>query len=420
MRTLIIGGAVSGSAAARLAARLGYRVTVYDADPAVCQSVLVEGFATVGGPWNADLLTGMELAVVSPGIPERSAPVTDTLEAGIPLWSELEFAARNVSAPLVAVTGTNGKTTVTSLIASMLRAGGFRAIAAGNIGTALSDVAGGRWDAVAVEASSFQLRFIDEFHPNVAVVLNLAPDHLDWHGSLAAYGQAKARIFENQTEEDVLIYDGEDEGATRLVEPARARKIALSHRDGFTYGALSIPPEQIPVRDAAFVTDLKAASVAALEMGASVEAVQTTVRSFRPAAHRRTLVGSWHGVQWVDDSKATNPHAAVASIRAFPSVVLIAGGRSKGLDLSSVVGAGSIRHLVLIGEAASELAEASGDTPWTAASTMEEAVTIADAMSEFGDTVLLAPACASFDMFSSYVARGNAFAKAVRALKERR
>lgn len=420
MRTLIIGGGVSGSAAARLAARLGYRVTVYDADPAVAQSVLAEGFAAVGGPWSTDLLIGMELAVVSPGVPERSAPVTDTLEAGIPLWSELEFAARNIEAPLVAVTGTNGKTTVTSLIAAMLRAGGLRAMAAGNIGTALSDVAGGRWDVVVVEASSFQLRFVEEFHPQVAVVLNLAPDHLDWHGSLAAYGQAKARIFENQTEDDVLIYDGEDEGAARLVEPAVARKIALSYREGFTYGALSIPPEQVPVRDAAFITDLKAAAVAALEMGASLEAVQATVRSFRPAAHRRTLVGTWHGVQWVDDSKATNPHAAVASIRAFPSVVLIAGGRNKGTDLSSVAAVGSIRHLVLIGEAASELAEAAGDTPWTAASTMEEAVAMADAVSETGDTVLLAPACASFDMFSSYRARGDAFVKAVRDLKERR
>ncbi|NIA24188.1 MAG: UDP-N-acetylmuramoyl-L-alanine--D-glutamate ligase [Gammaproteobacteria bacterium] len=418
MRTLIIGGAVSGSAAARLAARLGYRVTVYDANPAVCQSVLAEGFATVGGPWSTDLLTGMELVVVSPGIPERAAPVIDTFEAGIPLWSELEFAARHVDAPLVAVTGTNGKTTVTSVIAAMLQASGMRAIGAGNIGTALSDVAGGQWDAVAVEASSFQLRFIEEFHPHVAVVLNLAPDHLDWHGSLSAYGQAKARIFENQTDEDVLIYDREDEGAAGLVEPAVARKIALSYRDGFTYGTLSIPLEQIPVRDAAFVTDLKAAAVAALEMGASQEAVEATVRSFRPATHRRTLVGTWQGVQWVDDSKATNPHAAVASIRAFPSVVLIAGGRNKGLDLASVAAVGSIRHLVLIGEATSELAQAAGDTPWTAASTMEKAVAIADAVSESGDTVLLAPACASFDMFSSYRARGDAFVKAVRVLKE--
>ena len=210
MRTLIIGGAVSGSAAARLAARLGYRVTVYDSDPAVGQSVLAEGFSVMEGPWSADVLAGMELVIVSPGVPERAAPITDALEAGVPLWSELEFAARSIDAPLVAVTGTNGKTTVTSLIAEMLQASGLRAIGAGNIGTALSDVAGGRWDAVAVEASSFQLRFIEEFHPHVAVLLNLAPDHLDWHGSFSAYGQAKARIFENQTEADVLIYDRDD------------------------------------------------------------------------------------------------------------------------------------------------------------------------------------------------------------------
>lgn len=416
MRTLVIGGAVSGSAAARLAARLGYRVTVYDSEPAVSQSVLAEGFSAVGGPWSADLLTGMELVIVSPGVPERAAPITDTLEAGVPLWSELEFASRHIEAPLVAVTGTNGKTTVTSLIAEMLQAGGLRAIGAGNIGTALSDVAGGQWDAVVVEASSFQLRFIEAFHPGVAVVLNVAPDHLDWHGSFTAYRQAKARIFENQSEEDLLIYDREDEGARNLVEPARSRKVSVSARD--VLGSLSML--DLAVHGPAFSTDLQAAAVAAMGLGVPIEAVHSTIRAFEPAPHRRALVGTWDDVQWVDDSKATNPHAAVASATAYRSVVLIAGGRNKGLDLSPILAVRSIRHLILLGEAAPELAEAAGEVPSTTVSSIEEAVSVADAVSKSGDTVLLAPACASFDMFPSYAARGDAFVRAVRERKERR
>lgn len=418
MRTLVIGGAVSGSAAARLATRLGYRVTVYDADPAVCQSMLAEGFSTIGGAWSSDLLTGFELVIVSPGVPERAAPVTDTLEAGLPLWSELEFAARHIDAPLIAITGTNGKTTVTSLVSAMLREAGMRAIGAGNIGTALSDAAGGRWDAVAVEASSFQLRFIDSFHPRVAVVLNLAPDHLDWHGSVAAYAQAKARIFENQTPDDLLVYDREDDGASRLVRGAAARKAAISFRDGLEGLSLSI--EELPVRDPVFLTDLLAAAAAAGELGVPIEAVQSAARGFQPAPHRRTRIGIWDDVQWVDDSKATNPHAAVASCRAYPSVVLIAGGRNKGLDLSAVPAVETVRSLVLMGESADELAEAAGDTPTTKVESMQEAVAVADKLAEPGDTVLLAPACASFDMFSSYGARGEAFAKAVHDRKGRR
>jgi UDP-N-acetylmuramoylalanine--D-glutamate ligase len=420
MRTLVLGGAVSGTAAARLAARLGYRVTVYDENPSVAQSVLAEGFSSVGGPWDPGLLTGMELVVASPGVRERSDPVTDTVEAGIPLWSELEFAARHVDAPIAAVTGTNGKTTVTALIATMLQNSGLRAIGAGNIGVALSDVAGGDWDAVAVEASSFQLRFIDAFHPRVAVVLNLAPDHLDWHTSYAAYGLAKARIFENQTNDDVLVYNCEDGGVMNLVTNAVARKVPLSGSGGVSYGAVSIPPEELPVGDPAYVLDLQAAAVAAIEAGASAQAVAEVVKSFRPFPHRRSIVGTWDGVVWVDDSKATNPHAAVASAAVFDSVVLIAGGRNKGLDLSPITRVASVRHMVLIGEAAAELAAVADGIPWTRASTMQEAVAVADGLARGGDTVLLAPGCASFDMFTSYAARGDAFVEAVRERKEGR
>jgi len=420
MRTLVLGGAVSGSAAARLAARIGYRVTVYDANHAVAQSALAEGFSSVGGPWDPSLLMGMELVVVSPGIPERADPITDALEAGLPVWSELEFASRHVDAPLIAITGTNGKTTVTALIADMLKGSGLRAIAAGNIGLALSDVAGGTWDAVAVEASSFQLRFIDSFRPRVAVVLNLAPDHLDWHGSFAAYRAAKARVFENQGSGDVLVFDGDDPEVEQLVRGAGVRKVDFSGGAGLDHGDVHIPADAFPVDDKALVGDLRAAAVAAVEAGATGAAVEKTIRGFHMGPHRRQPVGTWDGVSWVNDSKATNPHAAVASAESYPSVVLIAGGRNKGLDLAPVANVTTVRHLILIGESAPELAEAAAarQTPYTVALSMEEAVAIADEVATSGDTVLLAPGCTSWDMYQSYAARGDDFAELVRKRKE--
>ena len=418
MRTLVLGGAVSGSAAARLAARIGYRVTVYDSNPAVAQSALTEGFSAVGGPWDPSLLMGMELVVTSPGIPERADPITDALEAGLPVWSELEFASRHVDAPLIAITGTNGKTTVTALVADMLERSGLRTIAAGNIGLALSDVAGGVWDTVAVEASSFQLRFIDSFHPTVAVVLNLAPDHLDWHGSFAAYAAAKARVFENQGKGDVLVFDGHDPDVVQLVRGAGVRKVDFSGGVGLDHGDVHIPADAFPVDDEAFVADLRAAAITALEAGAAGAAVEKVIRDFHAGPHRRELIGTWDGVLWVNDSKATNPHAAVTSARSYGSVVLIAGGRNKGLDLAPVANVETVRHLILIGESAPELAAAAGDTPYTMVSSMEEAVAIADEIATSGDTVLLAPGCTSWDMYPSYAARGEDFTKLVRRRKE--
>jgi len=192
--------------------------------------------------------------------------------------------------------------------------------------------------------------------------------------------------------------------------------VSVSARD--VLGSLSML--DLAVHGPAFSTDLQAAAVAAMGLGVPIEAVHSTIRAFEPAPHRRALVGTWDDVQWVDDSKATNPHAAVASATAYRSVVLIAGGRNKGLDLSPILAIKSIRHLILMGEAAPELAEAAGEVPSTTVSSIEEAVSVADAVSKSGDTVLLAPACASFDMFPSYAARGDAFVRAVRERKERR
>jgi UDP-N-acetylmuramoylalanine--D-glutamate ligase len=385
----------------------------------------------VTGAWEPSLLDGVDLVVASPGFSERSFPVVETLEYGTPLWSEIEFAWRCMDdVPVVAVTGTNGKTTVTSSTARMLAASGLRTVAAGNIGTALSDVVGMDLDVAVVEVSSFQLRFIERFHPQAACLLNLAADHLDWHGSVEAYAAAKSRIHERQGPDDVLVYDADDPGAEAAVRtaasdlhPVSGRRLpdGGSGRDGdvVRVGALEVPVADLRAPDPAFVVDLVAAAVLALDRGAEPEAVATVMREFEPGPHRRTLVARIDRVDYVDDSKATNPHAALAAIAAYPSVVLIAGGLAKGLDPTVLASAAGVRVVVAMGESGPTLRTAAGRRGRVAAS-MEEAVATARDVAVEGDTVLLAPGAASFDQYESYADRGDAFAAAVRRMERER
>jgi UDP-N-acetylmuramoylalanine--D-glutamate ligase len=421
--TLVLGAAVSGTAAAKLADRLGHSVRVYDDRPEALSTVERHGLATVAGPWDDGFLAGVSLAVASPGIPEHAAPLRAVRAAGITLWSEMEFAARHLGVPYVAVTGTNGKTTVVEAATRMLEGAGRKAAAAGNIGTALSDLVGDRWEIVVVEASSFQLRFAPAFHPEAAAVTNVAPDHLDWHGTMAAYRRAKAQIFANLTADQLVAYDVDDAGARELVAdgPGRRLPVSATHLPVGGYGVvderLIVDGDALPVADlgAAFVVDLALAAALARAGGAGLEAVAQVVAGFVPGPHRRSVVGTWRGVTWVDDSKATNPHAAAAAAASYASVVLIAGGRNKGLDLAPLVAVPAVTHVVAIGEAAADLAAMVDPDRFTAARDMTEAVAAASAVAEAGDVVLLAPGCASFDMFASYARRGEAFAAAVRA-----
>ncbi|MFQ5947245.1 MAG: UDP-N-acetylmuramoyl-L-alanine--D-glutamate ligase [Acidimicrobiia bacterium] len=424
----MVGAALSGTAAARLLSRLGYEVTVHDQNPAAVEALAGSGYRLDGGAWQPMLLDDVELTVVSPGVPEHADPIQDALGRGLPVWSEIELAARHLDVPMAAVTGTNGKTTVTSVAAQMLADSGLRTAAVGNIGSPLCDAVGLQWDALVVEASSFQLRFTHDFRANVAVILNVAPDHLDWHGSFEAYADAKAMIFRNHTASDVVIYDIEDHWASELVSRAPSRRIPISGRKRSAGGGpeggklwigdASVDLTLLSETDPAFLVDLVAAGVAGLELGAAPEAVAEVVAGFRPGPHRRRRVGSWAGVSWINDSKATNPHAAVASAAAYGSVVLIAGGRNKGLDIVPLAKAPTLRHLVAIGESGPELVGAAGRDRATLAADMEEAVAIADEIARPGDVVLLAPGCASFDMFASYEERGVAFTTAVLRRKE--
>lgn len=416
--TLVLGAAVSGRAAAGLAERLGHEVTVYDRNPA---SVADLPTATLSGEWDAKYLEGRDLVITSPGIPESAAPIVAALASPVELISEMEFAYRHLDAPCVAITGTNGKTTVTTATADILNAAGRHAVAAGNIGLALSDVAGTDVEVVVIEASSFQLRFIDTFHPVGAAVLNVVPDHLDWHASADTYAAAKRRIGENQTSEDIIVYDVDDPGARRAVEglPATRVPVSGSHRpdggNGPIGDVLHVGEMEIerPALDRAYTMDLTAAATLAAHLGADQAAIAKVIAGFTTVTHRRTIVGVWDGVSWINDSKATNPHAAVAAIEAYQSVVLIAGGRNKGLDLAPLATAPSIKAVIGIGEARDEIAAAAPAGTYHGANSLEHAVALADRMATEGDTVLLAPGCASFDMFNDYEDRGRTFTRLV-------
>ncbi len=422
-RILILGAAISGRAAARLARRHGHDVTIYDRRQAAVADLT--DVRSAGGDWDPSLLAHQDLVVTSPGIPCHAAPITDTLAAGIELISEMEFGYRHLEARCAAITGTNGKTTVTAAAAEMMTASGMDAVAAGNIGLAVSDVAGRGHDVVVIEASSFQLQFIDTFHPEAAAILNVAPDHLDWHGSAAAYIAAKKRIGERQTDRDIMVFDADDPGAVDAVAGLPARLIPVSgtrrprggngpEGDHIVIGETTVTR---PPLDAAFTMDLTAAATVASHLGATGSALEKVVTAFTPEEHRRTVVGRWDGVAWVNDSKATNPHAAVAAARAYPAVVLIAGGRNKGLDLSALPRVETVQAVIGLGEASAELEAATPAGRFYPVTTLERAVTLADELAEPGDTVLLAPGCASFDMFTDYQERGRLFTELVLARK---
>ena len=429
MRLLVLGAGVSGTAVCRLARQQGHSVTVYDESPLEPGHILSMGAGAVSGAWDSGLLEGVDLVVTSPGFPERSLPIVETLESGVPIWSEIEYAWRLLDdRPVVAVTGTNGKTTVTTLCARMLQESGVSAVAVGNIGTPLTDAVDGDWEVAVVEVSSFQLRFIDRFHPRAAAILNIAEDHLDWHGSPQAYAAAKARIFERQDENDLLVYDADDPGAARIARTALSVLHPVSASflpqggSGVEGGRLHLPGISVPLQelgsaDPAHVVDMAAAAVLALDRGADPAAVEAVLREFQPGSHRRQVVARVGGVDYVDDSKATNPHAALAAVAAYPSVVLIAGGLAKGLDLRPLAQADNVKAVIGIGTAGPTLVEEAGDRGHLA-ETLDEAVRIASELAQPGDTVLLAPGAASFDQFQSYAERGEAFSAAVGRLEK--
>ena len=386
---LVLGLARSGQAARAALERRGVRVVGADRE--------------LGNDDDVSLLDGTELLVKSPGVPAEAVLVVEARLRGIPVWSELELGSRVLENPLVAVTGTNGKTTTSELLGAMLGAP-----VAGNVGVALSELDGavepGSW--VVVEASSFQLEDIDTFRPRVAVLLNLEPDHLDRHGSLESYAAAKLRVFENQELGDVAVVPR----GFRAV-PGEARRADFEADD-------PLPAEPL-IPGAHNRENAAAATVAARAAGATEEEIARALRDFPGVAHRLEPVAERDGVLFVNDSKATNVAAALRAVAAYDRpLLLIAGGRAKGESFEPLAAAarGRVEHAFLIGEAAPELAEALGDVPHETSGDLGTAVAAAAAAARPGDVVLLSPACASYDQFRDFEERGDEFRRLVKGL----
>ena len=432
-RAVVIGAGVAGSAAAQVLRAGGAEVLVTearDADQLDVGPIEEAGARVAAGGHRREHLRDATLVVVSPGVPPSAEVLTWARAQALPIWSEMELGARVARAPYLAVTGTNGKTTTTGMLAAILRADGLDAVACGNIGHPFPLAASEAHDVLVVEVSSFQLEHQTSFHPRVSVLLNVAPDHLDAHGSFAAYVAAKARIVATAAAEDVHVGNADDPVAAEVSAAAPCRR--LWFRAGPPgAGEVGYEADRLVARiDGAedlgslegrapgFRADAAAAAAAALGFGASADAVRGGLDGFRPAPHRGEVVATVAGVRFIDDSKATNVHAARTAIAGVDDAVLIAGGRAKGQDLGPLAAdADRLRGVVAIGEAGDAVAAVfDGLVPVVRAGSIEDATRLAHGMAVPGGVVLLAPACASWDQFRDYGERGDRFAAAARAL----
>lgn len=441
-QVMVVGAARSGLAAIDLLLSRGAIVTLADAAAVLdgADKLRARGVQVDLGPHRPDQFERADLVVLSPGVPPDQEVILRARRAGVPVIGELELASRWLQGRIVAITGTKGKSTTTTLTSRMLTEGGLHAPAGGNIGAALSAQVAESTPATVhvVESSSFQLETIDTFHPWIAVLVNLSADHIDRHGTFEAYASAKARIFENQVETDWAVVNADDPAALELARRARARRFDFGLdapvTDGITVeggtivrrergaSAPLLPLSAIQVPGRHLLSDVLAATAVSCLAGVPAEAMERAVRGFHGLAHALERVGEVQGVAFVNDSKATNIVSARRSIESFErDVVVILGGKHKGgrfEDLRDVVRE-RCAAVVAIGEARPLVEGALGDVvPVRAAASMAEAVTQAWALAPAGGTVLLAPACASFDMFRDYAARGAAFVEEVRRLRD--
>jgi len=452
-KVLVIGAARSGIASAKFLATRGATVVLNDSKPvekwsADALALKSEGIGVLPGELPGWLLDQTDLVVISPGVPATAIPIRYAERAGAEVIGEVELASRYLQGRIVAITGTNGKTTTTSLIGELLKNAGIPTQVGGNIGTPLiSLVESSRKDGwTVVEMSSFQLETIREFHPAVAVALNVTPNHMDRYESFTDYAAAKHRIFMNQVPGDLAVLNADDEIVSSWAAGLRAHVAKFSVKRELEEG-LFLRGREIVSRNAARervllmsdemklrglhnVENVLAALSAGLACGAAPESMRQTIRNFDPVEHRLELVAEIRGVKFYNDSKATSVDATLKALEAFAGegtvedgkVVLILGGRGKKAPyapLSSLVSE-RVRKLILIGEDADTIAAELGDfAPNVRAKDMKDAVEQSFQAAEPGDTVLLAPACASFDMFESFEHRGKVFKDEVRSLKSR-
>lgn len=444
---LVIGLARSGCAAAEVLVKEGAVVVATDIKPATALGEAAVRLAEMGvqlvlGSHPLSLLDGTELVVVSPGVPDRLPLLTEAEKRGLPVISELELACSLYPGPYLAITGSNGKTTTTTWVGLALNEAGLLAAVAGNIGvpisTTVTSIPVGTW--VVAEVSSFQLQRTVHFHPRVSAILNLSEDHLDRHGSFAAYRTAKAKIFANQTPEDYLILNADDDRVRALADFTSAQVLFFSRRQILSEGAFVTEGklvlgwqgerevlcrvEEVSIPGRHNLENALATALLARAAGASPAAIAHALKTFPGVEHRCEFVASIDGVSYINDSKGTNPDATIKALEAFsPPLVLIAGGRDKGANLTYLVRAikERCRAVVLLGEATPKFRTAlaaGGYTDVLEAESLAQAVRQARALARPGDRVLLSPACASFDMFSNYEERGRAFKAIVAELKE--
>lgn len=437
-KVLVVGAARSGVAAALLLAKRGAAVTLTDAKPQIPQEAELRraGITLELGAHHARTFTSSNLIVMSPGVPLTMQEVTLARAAGVPVIGELELASRWLRGPIVAITGTKGKSTTTTLVGRMLEASGKRVLVGGNIGYPVSaQVDASTEDTVhVIEASSFQLETTDTFRPWIAALLNFSPDHLDRHADEAEYAAAKMRIFENQRPEDWAVVNADSVEAKRMTTNVRARMVSYGVEDpmadvhvgrGFVWQRTSegdiplLPLAAVELQGSHMLSNVVAATAISHLAGATGTALAKALDGFHGLEHVMEMVATKDGVRFVNDSKATNVDAAAKSIESFDRVVAIVGGKYKGGDFNDLAAPlrAHGRAVVAIGEARAMVRDAlKGTVPVVEADTLRDAVRRAFDLAGPDGVVLLAPACSSFDMFADYADRGRQFKEEVRKL----
>lgn len=443
-KILVVGLARTGASVARFLAGRGARVTVTDKREREAVASFIESLQgrditfELGRHGDETFLTA-DMIVVSPGVPMDIPQLRLAASQGIPVISEIELAYRFIEAPIAAITGTNGKTTTTTLTGEIFKGCGFTTFVGGNIGKPLIDqvTSGERVDRVVAEISSFQLEGIERFRPRVAVLLNITEDHLDRYASFQEYRDAKARVFANQTSDDFAVLNVDDPLVAGYAKKIAARVVPMSrhcaleqgifYRDGiitFTWeGRVErFPTSAFKLRGVHNLDNCMAALATALLMGCESSPALAAVESFPGLPHRMELVATVNGVAYYNDSKGTNVGSVVKSLESFPGpITLIAGGRDKGGEYGPLAGLvrERVSRLILLGEAKERIREALGHLADTIlVGSLEEAVQEAHRLARPGEIVLFSPACSSFDMFRNYEERGERFAELVRSLDE--
>ncbi|MED0660049.1 UDP-N-acetylmuramoyl-L-alanine--D-glutamate ligase [Bacillus smithii] len=440
-KVLVLGLAKSGASAASLLHKLGAFVTVNDKKPLQenpqAQDLLEQGIKVITGSHPIELLDeGYEYIVKNPGIPYSNPLVRGALERGIPVLTEIELAYLISEAPIIGITGTNGKTTTTTLIFEMLEKDGKQPLIAGNIGKVASKVAqkATEENIVVMELSSFQLMGIETFRPHISIITNLYEAHLDYHGTKEEYAKAKANITRNQTEDDYLIINGDQEELIELTKFSKAKKVLFSTKrviedgayiqDGIVYfrGEKLIDTEEIALPGSHNLENILAAVAAVKLAGGGNEAIRNVLKIFAGVKHRTQYVGEVNGRKFYNDSKATNTLATKAALSAFQSpIILLAGGLDRGNGFDDLIPyLKNVKAVITFGQTAekiSETARKAGIKTIVHAENVSDAVPKAYQLSEKGDIILLSPACASWDQYKTFEQRGDIFIEAVHRLK---